>query len=64
MYSQRGKKYIYSVDRANEFMQRGYRCIGTGFNAKQQRFYWIFNYDEVQPFYEEQQQQINRSKAN
>ena len=56
MYSQKGKKYIYSVDRANEFIQRGYRCIETGFNAKQQRFFWTFNYDEVQPFYEEQQQ--------
>lgn len=31
MYSQKGKKYIYSVDRANEFMKRGYRCIETGF---------------------------------
>lgn len=39
MYSQRGKKYIYSVERANEFIQRGYRCIETGFNAKQQRFF-------------------------
>lgn len=56
MYSQKGKKYIYSVDRANEFMKRGYRCIETGFNARQQRFYWTFNYDEVQPFYEEQKQ--------
>ena len=51
MYSQRGKKYIYSVERANEFIQRGYRCIETGFNAKQQRFFWVFNYDEVQDYY-------------
>ena len=51
MYKQKGKKYIYSVDRANEFIQRGYRCIETGFNAKQQRFFWVFNYDEVQDYY-------------
>ena len=51
MYSQRGKKYIYSVERANEFIQRGYRCIETGFNAKQQRFFWVFDYEEVQDFY-------------
>ena len=53
-YTQRGKKYIYSVERANEFIQRGYRCIETGFNAKQQKFFWAFNYNEVQSFYEEQ----------
>lgn len=34
MYTQRGKKYIYSVIQANEFIQRGYRCLETGFNAK------------------------------
>ena len=54
-YTQRGKKYIYSVARANEFMQRGYRCLETGFNAKQQRFFWVFDYNEVQPFYDEQE---------
>ena len=31
MYTQRGKKYIYSVIQANEFIQRGYRCLETGF---------------------------------
>lgn len=51
MYTQRGKKYIYSVERANEFIQRGYRCIETGFNAKQQRFFWVFSYEEVQDYY-------------
>lgn len=55
MYTQRGKKYIYSVERANEFIQRGYRCIETGFNMKQQMFFWVFDYAEVQPFYKEQQ---------
>ena len=54
MYKQKGKKYIYSVDRANEFIQRGYRCIETGFNAKQQRFFWVFYYDEVQDYYKKQ----------
>ena len=54
MYTQKGKKYIYSVERANEFIKRGSRCLETGFNAKQQRFFWVFDYKEVQPFYEEQ----------
>ena len=54
MYIQKGKKYIYSVERANEFMKRGYRCLETGFNAKRQRFFWVFDYKEVQPFYKEQ----------
>lgn len=52
MYTKRGKKYIYSVERANDLIQYGCRCIETGFNAKCQRFYWTFIYDEVQPFYE------------
>lgn len=52
MYTQRGKKYIYSVDQANEFIQRGYKCIETGFNAKQRKYFWVFNYEEVQDYYE------------
>ena len=52
-YTQRGKKYIYSVERANEFIQRGYRCIETGFNAKSQKFFWVFNYGEVQDYYKD-----------
>lgn len=51
MYTQRGKKYIYSVSQANEFIQKGYRCIETGFNAKQQKFFWAFDYEEVQEYY-------------
>lgn len=51
MYTQRGKKYIYSVIQANEFIQRGYRCIETGFNAKSQKYYWVFDYEEVQEYY-------------
>lgn len=47
-----GKKYIYGVELANTFIQLGYRCIETGFNAKSNRFYWVFNYDEVQAYYE------------
>lgn len=53
MYVQRGKKYIYSVNVANEFIQRGYRCIEVGYNAKQKKYFWVFLYDEVQPYYEE-----------
>ena len=56
MYTKRGKKYIYSVERANDLIQYGCRCIETGFNAKCQRFYWTFIYDEVQPFYEAKEQ--------
>lgn len=51
-YSNKGKKYIYSVERANEFMQRGYRCIETGYSLKSHKFFWVFNYEEVQGFYE------------
>ena len=47
MYSQRGKKYIYSVERANELIQLGYRCIETGFNAKGQKFFWVFKYEDI-----------------
>lgn len=46
-----GKKYIYSVNQADEFIQRGYKCIGTGFNAKSGKYYWVFYYDEVQDYY-------------
>lgn len=53
MYTQKGKKYIYSVERANEFIQRGYRCIETGFNVNKHRFFWVFNYEEVQDYYNE-----------
>lgn len=52
MYTQKGKKYIYSVIQANEFIQRGYRCLETGFNSKQRKYYWVFDYEEVQPYYE------------
>lgn len=51
-YSSKGKKYIYSVERANEFMQRGYHCIETGYSLKSHKFFWVFDYEEVQGFYE------------
>ena len=51
MYSQRGKKYIYSVERANELIQLGYRCIETGFNAKGQKFFWVFKYEDIEDYY-------------
>ena len=44
MYTQKGKKYIYLVIQANEFIQREYRCLETGFNAKSQKYYWVFDY--------------------
>lgn len=51
MYTQRGKKYIYSVVQANEFLKLGYKCLETGFNAKQQKYFWTFDYEEVQEYY-------------
>ena len=50
-YTQRGKKYIYSVERANELIQLGYRCIETGFNAKGQKFFWVFKYEDIDDYY-------------
>lgn len=52
MKNKSNKKYIYNTELANTFIQDyGYRCIGTGFNAKSNRHYWIFDYYEVQPYY-------------
>lgn len=39
MYTQKGKKYIYSVIQANEFIQMEYRCLETGFNSKQRKYF-------------------------
>lgn len=50
-YTQRGKKYIYSVKRANELIQLGYRCIETGFTAKSQKFFWVFKYEDIDDYY-------------
>lgn len=47
-----GKKYIYAVEHANKLIELGYRCIGTGFNAKSQKYYWVFNYEEIQGYYD------------
>lgn len=60
MYTQKGKKYIYSVIQANEFIQRGYRCLETGFNSKQRKYYWVFDYNEVQPYYETSDRYVNK----
>lgn len=50
MYTQK-EKYIYSVIQANKFIQKGYRCLETGFNSKQRKYYWVFDYNEVQEYY-------------
>lgn len=47
-----GKKYIYSVDHANKLIEMGFICIGTGFNVKSHKYYWVFNWTEIQPYYE------------
>lgn len=60
MYTQKGKKYIYSVIQADEFIQRGYRCLGAGFNSKQRKYYWVFDYNEVQPYYETSNRYANK----
>ena len=60
MYTQKGKKYVYSVIQANEFIQRGYRCLETGFNSKQRKYYWVFDYNEVQPYYETSDRYANK----
>lgn len=52
MYTQKGKKYIYSVIQANEFIQMEYRCLETRFNSKQRKYFWVFDYNEVQSYYE------------
>lgn len=44
-------KYIYSVTHANDLIQKGYKCIATGFNAKSGKFWWAFDYNEVQSYY-------------
>ena len=62
MYTQKGKKYVYSVIQANEFIQRGYRCLETGFNSKQRKYYWVFDYNEVQPYYEENERYANNKR--
>lgn len=51
MYTTKGKKYIYDVNFANELIQKGYRCIETGINPKSNKFYWVFDYNEVQSYY-------------
>lgn len=48
----RGKKFIYDVKLANRFIQCGCRCIETGYNKKSNKFFWAFNYNDVQPYYE------------
>lgn len=47
-----GKKYIYNCAHANELMQDGYKCLGTGFNGNSGRYFWVFSWNEIQPYYE------------
>lgn len=47
-----GKKYIYNCAHANELMEDGYRCLGTGFNGNSGRYFWVFSWNEIQPYYE------------
>lgn len=46
------KKYIYNPKKANQIIQQGIRCVETGLNAKEQRCFWVFDYNEIQSFYE------------
>ena len=45
------KKYIYNYKQADFFMKIGAKCIGTGFNAKSDRYFWEFNYNQLQEYY-------------
>lgn len=48
------RKYIYSANHANELMEEGYRCLGTGYNSNSGKFFWVFDYLEIQPYYQQQ----------
>lgn len=45
------KKYIYNYKQADFFIKQGAICIGTGFNAKSDRYFWEFNYNKIQDYY-------------
>ena len=44
-------KYIYNYVQADYFIKNGAVCIGTGYNAKSQHFYWEFDRDKIQYLY-------------
>lgn len=45
------KKYIYNYELANYFIQQGCKVIETGLNKNQNRIFWCFDYNEIQPAY-------------
>lgn len=58
MYTSRGKKYIYAVNFANELIQKGYRCIETGVNPTSNKYFWVFDYNEVQSYYNDREKNV------
>lgn len=54
------KKYIYNFKQADFFIKQGAVCIGTGFNAKSGKYYWEFNYDQLQKYYSLWEENKNR----
>lgn len=45
------KKYIYNPNVANEIIQFGLPVLETGWNAKAQRVYFVFDYYGVTEFF-------------
>ena len=52
------KKYIYRVSVAQKLINNGIRCIDTGFNAKCQKFYWVFPFYEYKGYMMQNSEQI------
>ena len=45
------KKFVYNINVA-DFLMKYVRCWGTGINKKSGSTFWVFDYDEIQPYYE------------
>ena len=55
-FERKSYKYIYNITWANYLMLHGAVCKGTGRNQKTGGIYWVFDYRQVQPIYEEYNQ--------
>ena len=44
-------KFIYNCSWANYLILQGASCLGTGVSQSTGKYFWCFNYDEVQPIY-------------
>lgn len=59
-----GKTYIYDILCADFFMSKGLRCLSTGYNAKRQKIYWTFDYEDCLKFFEEWKIIVEERKRN